>query len=140
MTAILDTAYGVSLRSANVSSGMLSLGDSFTVSWEVSFSSPSGIYTLEAYLSPTPNVPTPKANYRLFTKNRGNSPLYSCQAKGSNTCSYVSKLSGAPVFDCGLLQKSVPFTGSGYLVLRACIYNEKLEYVCDKKSVPVTVN
>ena len=134
------TNYFAGVKSLQVSSQNLSEGDTFTVSWEVVYSSPTGLYTFSAYLSPTTEVPKPTYNGQLFYRNCGSGSFYTCNSKGSVTCTYRQKLQGVPVFDCSSSAKSVNFTGSGYLVVEACVYDASLNLVCNRKAVPVTVN
>ncbi len=131
----------VSIDYLNISTDTFSLGTSFTVDWKVSYSSPSGIYSVEAYLSPTQDVPSNYSDYELFRHNCGSGPLYPCDSKGSVKCTYFDKqTTGEPIFECDSHGGTIYFTGPGYFIFKACIYNEDLDYVCDKKVIPVTVN
>ncbi len=131
----------VSIDYVNISTDTLSLGTSFTVDWKVSYSSPSGIYSVEAYLSPTQELPSNYSDYELFRHNCGSGPLYPCDNKGSVKCTYSdNRTTGEPIFECSSYRSTIYFIGSGYFIFKACIYNENLDYVCDKRVIPVTLN
>jgi len=135
-----NTGVFVETRSVSTDRNSVSVGESLRISWEVSFSSVNGLYTAEVYVSPSQEVPSPKYNYRIHTANCGNGSIYTCGTSGQVTCTYAYNLSGYPVFNCGSTNTSVPFTGDGYLVFRACIWDSNLNYVCSKKALPLRVN
>ena len=133
-----DTHF-VAVKSLSLDRSTISVGESVKISWDVSFSSANGIYTAEFYISSSPDVPSFRANYNIYTANCGNGSIYTCGSKGQVNCTYTTKLSGSPVFTCNTNSRAVPFTGSGYLVLRACIW-DNFNYLCNKKAVPLQVN
>ena len=130
----------VAVKSVSADRTSISERESIQISWEVSFSSVNGLYTAEVYISSTQDVPSPAYNYRLYTANCGNGSVYTCGTTGQVRCTYTAKFNGVPAFICNTISKSIPFTGNGYLVFRACIWDSNLRYVCNKKALPLRVN
>ncbi len=131
----------VKINSVSISPQTLNPGTNFTVNWSVSYSSMSGSYSAEGYLNATQSVPS-LSNYQLFHKNCGGS-IYSCGSSGSVTCTYTKRdqITNEAVFDCGGIGTArVDLSGPAYFIFRACIYDENMNYVCDKKVIQVTVN
>ncbi len=132
-----DTHF-VAVKSLNADKNAVSLGESISISWNVSFSSASGLYTAEFYISSTPDVPPFRANYNIYTANCGSGSIYTCGSKGQVNCTYTNKLSGSPVFTRNSTSRAVPFTGNGYLVL--CPTSGKLRSVPRGDFAPTMVN
>ncbi len=132
------TSSSVEVVSLGVSQSSVGVGDTFTVNWQVDYSSPSGIYFVTAYINSSPTVPN-SSDY-LFYRNCGASPIYGCNSSGSISCTYSSKAFGEARFDCGTSSYGTSFSGNGYLVLEACVYDGSMQRRCDVRSVPLTVN
>jgi len=130
------SGYSVSINSWNISSTNLNPADSFTVQWSVSFNAP--LYRAEAFITPT-NTQSPDSQYQLFGLNCGGS-FSPCGTSGSISCTYVERTSTDLRFTCGTDNVTIPVTGTNlYIVFRACVY-EGLDYKCDTRVRPITVN
>ncbi len=128
----------VSLEFLGVSKSSVNAGESFTVSWQVSFSSITNSYFVMAYLNTSPELPASEGDY-MFYRNCGSS-IYGCGSTGSISCDYRINSYGDAVVSCGRSNYRVPFLGKGYLILKACVYGNSMQKICDVKSVPITLN
>ena len=127
----------VRVEEVSVDKSSISVGDSFTISWRVSYG--GTMYWVKGYISDSESVPASAGNYNIFYKNCGSGSLYSCNETGSVTCTYVNNLDGVPVIDCGVYTRSIPITGNGFVVLQACTLNTDLSEICDTKATPLTI-
>lgn len=107
-------------------------GESFTFSFSVDYSSPSGIYMAQLYYNNAPTMPWPEGGFYIANLNCSRSGgLYQCGSSGQFNCSYEGYLSSYPVVRCQGQGKALLYNGDVYFIFRACIYNERVELVCD---------
>ena len=115
-------------------------GENFNFSFSVDYSSPSGIYIAELYYNNTPTMPSPEANFKITGLNcaKGGS-VYPCGSNGQFNCTYDGYINSYPVVTCEGDSKALIHNGDVYFIIRACIYNERLQLVCDTDWVVVQI-
>jgi len=129
----------VRLDQYSIDNSSVSLGKGFKITWNAAFSSPSSSYTFEWRVSPQPSM---SSDNTVFTLNCGPA-TQPCSNSGEIPCEYRNNSSGQPSIICSLSgtatgQEIIPTPGKYVTTGRACIFNNKLETVCDGKDVGLT--
>lgn len=107
-------------------------GDRVNFEFRVDFASPSATYIAELYYNNSQNMPSPMGDFQITSLNCGSGSIYSCGTTGKFECTYdVDDGGGNPVIVCEGQRKILQFNGRVYFIIRACIYNENLDLVCD---------
>jgi hypothetical protein len=125
----------VRLNEYSVEPNAVAPGESFAVKWNASFSSPSSLYVFELHLTHDGAI---GSDTRVLNVNCG--PLTQpCSNDGSLTCEYQEISSGVRQVACrggdvALPEKAIFETGTYIVIGRACIFDAKLDYLCDSGS------
>lgn len=114
-------------------------GANVAAEWNVSHSSPSGLYTFEVHI--TSDTRTVSDLTRIFSVN---CPLHaSCRNDGGGVqaCTFVRPQAGSGgTFTCSGTSpgtKTVSQTGILFAVGRACIFDQTATSICDSKSLEI---
>lgn len=129
----------VRLDQYNIDTSSVALDKGFVVNWHTAFSSPSSIYTFEWHVSPQSST---SSDTIVLTLNCGPA-TQPCSNSGEAFCDYKNNAGGLPSVICSLSgkvvgQKIIPSPGKYVATGRACIFNSKLETICDGKDVDLT--
>jgi len=132
--------YYVKINSFTVSPTNITNGTTLTVSWNIDYNSPAGFW-VEFHMNS--NNTTSEAFTRHFYFNGG--IPYGVNKTDSATCSIIqSTTSNKLTAICkhgneNPQSKDILFTGSGYAIFKACIYDASMNKICDTESKQVTV-
>lgn len=129
----------VRLDQYSIDTSSVALGKGFIINWNTAFSSPSSIYTFQWHVSPQSST---SSDTTVLTLNCGPA-TQPCAQNGESSCDYKNNSSGQLSIICSLSgkvigQKIIPSPGKYVATGRACIFNSKLETVCDGKDVDLT--
>ncbi len=126
-----------------VSKTNLTSGDSFEVSWKVSYNNANEFYRAYLYVSPTRNIQEiDYYRYEIGYEFCGNSTIYACNENGKFICIYKGRnIVNELEFECDGSREVIPITDNkGYMILRVCIYDSDMNLICDSEVVSITFN
>lgn len=138
----------INITSFNISPTTISNGTTFDVTWSVNYSSPSDLYWLEFHMNSQNSIPSNNTeDTKHFYRNcSSGNPVYDCKQSGTIRCQVNTDNAGKLYTSCNILNSTdsptphnIIFTGNGYAILKACIYNANMQEVCDQRSVQITV-
>lgn len=138
----------INITSFNMSTPTISNGTTFDATWSVNYSSPSDLYWLEFHMNSQNSIPQNNSalTKHLYRNCSSSNPVFDCKQNGTIRCQVNTDYTGKLYTICNILNSTVSptthniiFTGNGYAILKACIYNANMQEVCDQKSVQITV-
>lgn len=129
----------VNLKELSISPAIIDDGKQIQVGWDVSYASPSGLYTFELHMGEDALALSDQT--RVFSLN---CPLHaSCQSEGMalRVCEYGGRDSGQSASltcsDSPTESKEISRTGNLLAIGRACIFDENAAMLCDSKSIEI---
>jgi hypothetical protein len=130
--------YYARIKSYDVNPKTITNGSTITVSWDIDYNSP--VFWVEFHMNSQDT--TSGEQTQLFYYNGG--IPYGVKENDSVTCSILTdtnnKLSASCRYGNSYPQsKEIIFTGQGYAIFKACVYDAQLNQQCDKKSIPINV-
>ncbi|MFY9269481.1 MAG: hypothetical protein WAO55_07005 [Candidatus Manganitrophaceae bacterium] len=125
----------------NVGPGLMDK-TAFVIDWEASWSSPSNIYVFEVHF--TKDAAALSKDTLAFSLNCPLHPACNKVANaGSLACDYRpfsnNPTVGVASVVCQGAVKTVAREGAAFSVVRACIWNSKMEYICSDGTQEVTL-
>jgi hypothetical protein len=121
----------------SVSPTNITNNSTITVSWDIDYNSP--VFWVEFHMN---SQDTTSALTQHFYYNGGIPG--GVRENDSVTCSILTDTNNKLFASCryGNLDpqsKEIIFTGQGYAIFKACVYDAQLNQQCDKKSIPINV-
>ncbi|MFN3479890.1 MAG: hypothetical protein ACK415_05845 [Thermodesulfovibrionales bacterium] len=133
--------YHINIISYSIEPTQLKEGTNFRVSWAVDYKGVAG-YWVEFHMNSEDSIP---ANMPALTRHFnyncemgpytcGKSDFVSGTVSGNNTICYPGWTNAF-----GPQAHTIMFKGNGYAILKACTYDDRMNTLCDQKSVQITV-
>jgi hypothetical protein len=130
--------YYARINSYDVNPRTITNGSYITVSWDIDYNSP--VFWVEFHMNSQDTTSGEQTQHFYYN---GGIPG-GVRENDSVTCSILTDTNNKLFASCRYgnsypQSKEIIFTGQGYAIFKACVYDAQLNQQCDKKSIPINV-